>query len=215
MDHHGCCGVIESSGFYQVHFAAVALFGGGAQDGEAETERVGQGEKRQAGAHRGRGDDVVAARMADARQSVVFCADDQLRAGRARPGSESGRHSIGGVLNRESVLFQGGRYTSGGPVFLIGYFRVFVEPSVEFCQSRQVARYSLSGESFGFGEWQGSHPWLALFGGGASWPLPKVLSTTKGTGGPTTAPSMHRNAFPFHVRKNRCWYIKNCCSVPV
>ena len=55
VHHHGGGGVGEGSGVDQVYLPPMAFFGGGAEDGEAKTERFGEGLEGESGAYCGRG----------------------------------------------------------------------------------------------------------------------------------------------------------------
>ena len=89
----------------QQRFSATGLFGGRAHQHDRQPEVVGHLRERQRGADRGRGDDVVPARMSDARQRVVLGADrDGQRRRSPIVGAECRVQPGGGRGDREAPL---------------------------------------------------------------------------------------------------------------
>ena len=72
MHHHGGINVFKCAFFYHEDLAASAFFGWGAQDAHPPAELFSSGGQSQTCTQAGGGDDVVAAGVADAGESIVF-----------------------------------------------------------------------------------------------------------------------------------------------
>ena len=95
MDHHGGVRVRERAPLQEQDLAArvADFFRGRAEDADGQPHVVGHFGRGERGADRGRGDDVVAAGVADAGQAVIFGANRDVQRPAARP-----RHERGGQV---------------------------------------------------------------------------------------------------------------------
>src|SRR6202051_3430445 len=104
-DEHGVA-VVEQSVVAERNLAATTFLGGGADEGHAgadptSLQRAG---KRDAGTRRGRGDEVVSARVAEAAERVVLADKRNMGAGVSVPCHERRRHPRHTALDAEAVL---------------------------------------------------------------------------------------------------------------
>ncbi len=127
VDHHRERQVVEAPRLQHGDLPAAALFGRGAEHADADAQVGGDTGEGLGGAHRGRGDDVVTAGVAEAGEGVVLrdqadrdgpfaiCGDERRRQARgpALDGETAGRQLIGqerrrGILppGRLGVLVQ-------------------------------------------------------------------------------------------------------------
>ena len=115
MDHHRHVGVEEGARVEEPFLpAATRLLGGCPQDRDAPVELVGQRREREAGTHARGTDDVVSARVPDARQRVVLTADHHVRTARPCVRDERGFDAEGPALDRTAVcLYQVGESLRG------------------------------------------------------------------------------------------------------
>ena len=90
MDHEGSVDTVEGTRLTHVDLAAAAFLCGGAEDHDSSADVVGEGGGRQPGTEAGRGDDVVAAAVADAGEGVVLTEN-----GDRRTVGSSSRHKRG------------------------------------------------------------------------------------------------------------------------
>ena len=79
VHHHRRVHAVERAAFEHEDLAAAALFGRRADDRDRDAELVDERREREPGADGGRGDDVVPARVPDARQRVVLRADREVQ----------------------------------------------------------------------------------------------------------------------------------------
>ena len=102
VDHHRGVHAVEVAGVDQVDLAAAALLRGRAQQHDGEVELVGDRGQPDGGAERRRGDDVVAAGVADVGQRVVLRAQRDVQ--RPRPGRrpKGGRQPGDAALDGEA-----------------------------------------------------------------------------------------------------------------
>ena len=106
MDHHRRVHAGERAAVEEVHFAAAAFFGRRPDHGDGEPELVDERRQRQARADRGRGDDVVTARMTDSGERVVLRADREMQRPISEPTGEGGREFADTRFDRESGIGQ-------------------------------------------------------------------------------------------------------------
>ena len=119
MHHHRHGDVVERPGLQHQCLAAAGLLGGSSQQRHRQAQVVGHLGQRQRGAHRRRGDDVVAARVADLGQRVVFGADPDDQRSAAEVGAKGGVQARGGRGDLETAL--------GDQRLRLGAAAVFVE----------------------------------------------------------------------------------------
>src|SRR5687768_8552536 len=134
MDHHRRVHAVEGAALEHEDLAAAALLGRRAEHLHRDAEVVGQRSQRHSRAHARGGDDVVAARVPDAGQRVVFGADaDHKRAAACR------RHKGGGQvaharLDVEPPVRQQLGTPCGGTLLLEAELGVGVDPVAEIDQ---------------------------------------------------------------------------------
>src|SRR5262249_12295598 len=88
----------------QVDLPASALLGGRTDDREGDAELVGERREREPRARRGRRNDVVPARVTDARQRVVLRTDREMQRTRSRARDERGVEITDAGLDREPAV---------------------------------------------------------------------------------------------------------------
>jgi hypothetical protein len=79
VHHHRSVNAGERAALEEEDLSPAALFGRRADDAHGQVEIVDERREREAGADRGRGDDVVTARVTDARQRVILRADREVK----------------------------------------------------------------------------------------------------------------------------------------
>ena len=103
MHHHRRVHCVEGSLTRHVYLAGAALFCGRAHDADPSAGGLCHKRSGEAGAQAGGADDVVAARVADTRQRVVFAQHRNCRAGGADAGVE-GRLQVVGVTGGSNAV---------------------------------------------------------------------------------------------------------------
>ncbi len=126
VQHHRGGDVVERTGVEQQHLSATRLLGGRAEQYDGEAELVGDLRQRQRRADRRCRNDVVPARVSDARERVVLRADpdDQRPASVARP--ERGIQSAGSGGDLEAAFRDQRLRLCAAAVFVEGEFRIGV-----------------------------------------------------------------------------------------
>ena len=109
MDHHRHVHVLEGTRFEQIDLAPVLLLGGGAEHGEADAQRFGEGSEGVARPQGRGGDDVVPASVTHTGQGVVFGADDDVGPGGSDPGGERGVETVGRMADVEAAAAEEAR----------------------------------------------------------------------------------------------------------
>ena len=118
VDHHRQVEVGERAGFEQLDLAAATLLGGSAVDPHRDAEIVGQPGERETGTDSAGGDQVVSARMPEARQGVVLGHDADRGRPAARLGEERRRKAEIARSDREAAGTQRVADPAGGAMLL-------------------------------------------------------------------------------------------------
>src|SRR5262249_19133396 len=150
VDHHRGVHVLEDAAPDELDLAAAALLGGRADDLDATLRQpVPDGGERRARAGAGGGDDVVAARVTDAGQSVVLAENRDRRSfTQVERAAERGVHAGQSALDLESLLVEELDEPRGSLDFLEAELRVVMDLTREFLEIGGKAVDSGSDEIF-------------------------------------------------------------------
>ena len=167
MDHHGRMHVRERAPLQQQNLAArvADFFRGGAEYADGQTHVVGHCGRGERGADRGRGNDVVAAGVADTGQAVVLGADRDVQRAAAGTRHERRGQVVHAGLHAEARLVERLRQPSRGFFFFEAQFGMGVDAVAEGDQSVLRFGEAFAGRGFGVhGNLRGSGEWSGASG---------------------------------------------------
>jgi hypothetical protein len=127
VHHHGGVDRVEGAAADHELLAATALLGRRPQDGEGAAQRLGDGGRRQPGTESGRGDDVVAAGVADPGKGVVLAAHGDGGTVGTDAGVEGGGHVVRAPFDGEAFVVQHPGEQLVGMVLLEAQLRALVD----------------------------------------------------------------------------------------